>query len=402
MVSVAVPMSSGRLTRVERPAVQRGAQPGGQAFWAGQGVGGQAEQGPPQPVACLRAEWSRDRAAAGAPAAGAVEAGAAGRARLRKLTRTGGPAGAGSGLAPRVGLAGSGLVTGAVGEQERAGQPVQGGPVHVPGHHRHHRGITRRRLRLRAGDPPRLRHPPGRPGSLGRRPARQPPQLGQRHMQQHLSRLPRTPRHHPGPDQPPARLLQRIMAALRTGAGILRPGLPAQRLQHRGQGGGTPRGQVSLGTASATEGDPQPEPPVPEPVLGRVDAAITAAPLIHLPGQAAERGQARAAPGRRDQDFIGVAEVLRRQPVGPVAQVPRPRGGQIPGGQRPGDRRMGRQSPSLAHRSRGGSGGDPALPLQPGARRAMAVIFEPALNRERAKHPGPRGGVLGLRPGQGP
>ena len=56
-------------------------------------------------------------------------------------------------------------------------------------------------------------------------PRRGAPQLGQGQVHQHLGRLPGPRRDHPGPDQPPAGFLQGVMAALRTGPGVLRAGL---------------------------------------------------------------------------------------------------------------------------------------------------------------------------------
>jgi hypothetical protein len=169
----------GQADRCQRPTVQGSAQPRGQPVRAGQGIGGQAEQRLPQPTSAARAAVL------------------------------------------------GGVAADAVGEQERVGEPIQGGPVHVPGHHRHHGGVTQRRLGFRAGQPAGLGGPRGRPGILGRRSAGRAPQLRQRQVHQHLRRLPRPGRYHPGPDQPPACLLQSVVTPLRTGADVFGPGLLA-------------------------------------------------------------------------------------------------------------------------------------------------------------------------------
>ena len=258
MVSVAAPMSSGRLTVVSgcrpgrraagrrarrgrrgcrrRGRAGRGAAGRGWRVRAGRWAGGAdagAGRGAGRPVPPGR---QAGRGQARGPGrrcrmAGAARAGTAGwpgpgLARLARATA------AGSAGAVRAGGL-RGMAADAAAQQEGLGELVQGGPVHVPGHHRHHRRITQGGVGLRAGQPARLGRPRGRPGILGRRTARGAPQLGQAQVHQHLRRLPGPRRDHPGPDQPPARLLQRVMTALPGSPGILRPGLLPQRLQHR-------------------------------------------------------------------------------------------------------------------------------------------------------------------------
>ena len=235
MVSVAAPMSRGRLVVVSgvpsRAARSRAASPSG-----------------PERVSAARpsrARRSRSRVAGlSEPPGPARAAGAcAGPARspvrrwLRRAGLTGpGPAAgqgrraagrraAGSTGAVRAGGV-AGVAADAVGEQEGLGELVQGGPVHVPGHHRHHRRIAQRGVCFRAGQPARLGGPRGRPGILGRRGARGAPQLGQGQVHQHLGRLPGPGRDHPGADQPPAGFLQRVMTALRRRSGCP-PGRPS-------------------------------------------------------------------------------------------------------------------------------------------------------------------------------
>ena len=79
-----------------------------------------------------------------------------------------------------------------------------------------------------------LRPDPRRPLLQQRRAALQPHQVGQGDVHHGLNRLPGPLRQQPGADQPPHRLLQSVMAALRLAPGILRPGRGRQRIQHRG------------------------------------------------------------------------------------------------------------------------------------------------------------------------
>src|SRR5262249_28299845 len=133
----------------ERGAVQGGAEPGGQPAGAGEGVGGEGEQRPAQPVAGGRAERlapGGGRRAGWCPAAGGGAA--AGAAGPRGVLGTGllSAIGGGAGAAAHGlgwGVAGTGGVRRAGAGQERVDEPVQGGPVHVAGDHRYHGGVAR-------------------------------------------------------------------------------------------------------------------------------------------------------------------------------------------------------------------------------------------------------------------
>ena len=156
---------------------------------------------------------------------------------------------------------------------------------------------------------------------------------------------------HPDGDQPPARLLQRVVLALALGPQILRARPLAQRVQHRLQRRGALRGQVPVQLPGAAEGGVQPHPPVREPVIAVVVGPAQPAP--HLLGQRAQVGQRpRRRPPRASRIYIRVRRVLLGQQVGPVADLPRPRRRELPGGQRPADRRMRRQPAHPAHRPR--------------------------------------------------
>src|SRR5262249_23083490 len=123
--------------RSQWPLVQSRAEPGGQPPGAGQGVRGQAQQRPAQPV-------PRGRAERRAPGAGRVaRGGAAGRgARL-------GAGGGGCRAAAGPGAGASGARTGrrAGGDgQEDVREVVQGGPVHVAGNDGDDGGVADGRL----------------------------------------------------------------------------------------------------------------------------------------------------------------------------------------------------------------------------------------------------------------
>src|SRR5215831_8837474 len=197
------------------------------------------------------------------------------------------------------------------------------------------------------------------------------------------------------------RLLQRVMPPLRRGPDIFGAGLLPSAASTRGQRRRAPRGQVPLGPARAAEGDPQPQVTAAESVIW-VITAVAAAALVHLLGQAAQPRQVRAAAGRAGQDLIGVPALRLGQPAGPCADQPGPRRRQLPCGQRLPDHRVRGQPPGPADRTGGGTGGDPGLPPQPGPRRAVPVVLEPALPGERRQHPAPGAGVLGLRALQRP
>src|SRR5262249_45817776 len=95
----------------QQPAVEGGAQPRGQPVRTGQGVGGQAEQRPPQPVPRGGAERTvRVWRCAGRPA-GARTPALTAAVRAGALTRPGGLADT-SRLADTAGLAGNTLIAG--------------------------------------------------------------------------------------------------------------------------------------------------------------------------------------------------------------------------------------------------------------------------------------------------
>ena len=112
-------------------------------------------------------------------------------------------------------------------------------------------------------------------------------------------------RQHPRGDQAPACLFQRVVAALRGGAGVFGPGLFPQRLQHRRQGGGAPRRQVTGEPSRPGKGDIEPQASVVEPVIAGV-IPVGVRTLVHLFGQACQVSQVRAASRRCGQDLVRV------------------------------------------------------------------------------------------------
>ena len=202
-------------------------------------------------------------------------------------------------------------------------------------------------------------------------------------------------------DQPPAGFLDRVMAALGGGAGIFRPGLLPERVQHHAEGGGAAGGQVPLQPPGAAERGAQPHRPLLEPVLAGVRAGAGA--FEHFPGQPGQVMLIRAAQHRGQQDAVRVRPQIFGELIGPVADQPGQRDRQLPGGQRGGDHRVGGQPPRPPGRGPGGGAGDAGDRAQPGGGAVLAVGLIPVLGGERGKDRRPGGGVLGFggfQPGQ--
>ena len=159
----------------------------------------------------------------------------------------------------------------------------------------------------------------------------QPHQVGQGDVHHGLNRLPGPLRQQPGGDQPPHRLLQRVMAALRLAPGILRPGRGRQRIQHRAHDRGALRGQVPGQHPGAPERGLQPHGPVLERLILASWPSLLVLVLVlgpgqgagvDLPGQPGQVRHIRAARRRPQQDRIRVLLALQRQLVGPAADGP--------------------------------------------------------------------------------
>ena len=170
------------------------------------------------------------------PAAGGV---AAGRAAL-----AGGlPVAAAACLAAVA--VGGGVVVGVQG-QPGGGEVVQGLPVDLAGHHRGEDRITRGGFGGRAGQVHRSGAGRGAGGGPGAFQDGAAAQVVQVHVDGQVRGLAVPAGDHLPGDQPPACFLDRVVAALGRGAGIFRPGLLPERVQHHRQSGGAGGGQVTL------------------------------------------------------------------------------------------------------------------------------------------------------------
>ncbi len=219
-------------------------------------------------------------------------------------------------------------------------------------------------------------------------------------MELDLGGLPGPVGNHPGRDQPPARLEQRIVVTLPDRAGVLGAGLLPQGVQDGPQRLGGVPGQVTVQAARAAEPGPQPDLPVLEPRLPAVIIGAQAA--ADLGGQGLQVIQFRAAGGRGQQDQVRVVTGGHRQRVGPVTDLSRPRRRHRPGGQGVTHGPVGVEAPHPGHGGGGGRAGDPGLPPQPRPRRPATVISEPGLRVERRQHRRPGSHLHRRRPLQAP
>ncbi len=123
-------------------------------------------------------------------------------------------------------------------------------------------------------------------------------------MQLQPDRLPGPLGQAPRAEQPPARLLERVVVALLHGAGVLGTHLLAQGVQHRLQRGGAPGGQVPGDPPGAAEGGVELQAAVQEPVIAVLIGAGYPAP--DLLRQLRQAGQVRAAGRRGQQDRVRI------------------------------------------------------------------------------------------------
>ncbi len=226
MVSVAAPTSGGRLTEAS------GRWPGPARRWAAR------PPGPDRVPAARAGRALRSRGARGQRYAGTAVRGDSGTrasgARVGQVhppqvqprARPAGgrfcwPAGGGRWLGGAAGLR-------PVAGQEQVHQLVQGGGADVAGDDGHDGRIARGGFSFGPGEQAVLAAGGGPPGGLGAGAAGQVAQLAQSQVHQDLGRLPGPAGHHAGGDQPPARLTQRVVAALRRGPGVFGAGLFAQ------------------------------------------------------------------------------------------------------------------------------------------------------------------------------
>ena len=120
---------------------------------------------------------------------------------------------------------------------------------------------------------------------------------------------------HPGADQELAGLLQSIVVTLVLGAAVFLAALLAQRVEHRGDGGGAFGGQVTADHAGSAERGAEPHEAVVEAVF-----VVFVRPLLAplLDGQPGDRRQVilvGAASDRLQEDLVGLlAHRLRELP----------------------------------------------------------------------------------------
>ena len=213
-------------------------------------------------------------------------------------------------------------------------------------------------------------------------------QLVQIELQLQLDGLPGPLRQAPGGQQPPARLFEGVVLALRDAAGVLGAHLLAERGEDVLQRRGAPAGQVTGDPAGAAQGGVQPQAAVGEPVIAvLIGAGGPAADLLRQRGQP---GQVNPSGRGCGQDHVRVAPGPGRELVGPVGDLPGPRHRQPAARQRLSDRRVIGQPPHPAHRGPRRGSRRAGLPGQPRPRGPLTVVLEPALRREPRQH---------LRPG---
>ena len=178
-----------------------------------------------------------------------------------------------------------------------------------------------RRVTVRAG--PGRRPPPTPPRAAG--PAVQAAELIQAHVQLDLGGLPGPVRHAPGGDQPPARLLQRVVTALPHRPGVLGPGLLPQRVQHRAQRRGALRRQVPGQLPALTERHIQADRPVPEPVVPSVSGRAVRRRISSASAARSSRSAPPAAAasrsGRRRRGARRAAGRSTRRSSGPTTRI---------------------------------------------------------------------------------
>ncbi len=138
------------------------------------------------------------------------------------------------------------------------------------------------------------------------------------------------------------------MVTLSLGPGVLGAGLLAECLKHCGEGSRGLRRELAVELRSAS-----PVPGKPDPAVGEVVIAVAVGLgglALHFLGEAGQVGQVSSGRGGVEQDYIGVLTVLLRQPVGPLADLARPRHRNGAGRQFAVHGRVSREAPRPADR----------------------------------------------------
>ena len=134
-------------------------------------------------------------------------------------------------------------------------------------------------------------------------------QVGERHVDQGLDRLPGPLRQQAGGQQPLHRLGQRVVVALRPGPQVPGPGRGRQGVQDGLDHGGALGGQVAAQDPGAVQGGVQEQRPVQAPGPGRRGPAGRSG--TGSPRRSGQRPQVRPGPGRGDEDLLGLGRGTR-------------------------------------------------------------------------------------------
>ena len=155
------------------------------------------------------------------------------------------------------------------------------------------------------------------------------------------------------------------------------PRIPAQiralaRVRHR------TKGKLAVLEGHLDPGDPR------RPVGSQGGDRLVPVPVEELPHASCEL-RFRALDVQQNRVRVGVT--LFGQPVGPLAQRPGPRRGQLPGRERGGDQRMRGQPPGPFNGRTSGAAGDVGDGPQPGRRPRRAPLSPIRIRLEKQHHP---------------
>ena len=205
---------------------------------------------------------------------------------------------------------------------------------------------------------------------------------------------------HPGRGQAGHCFFERVVLALRHGAGVFGAARLGQRAEHRFGDRGAPRVQFPVDPAGAPEGAGQPQAAVFESVLILIGPGMLTVQFFRDAGQVSP---GRAVPGGGEQFSVGVVADIVRQRAGPVHDVLRPRHRDRGVAERGGYQRVTGQPVHPRHFRGGGPVSGGGLPGKPHPRGPVPVPGQPAARHaERRQNPGMHGRLLGLSHRQRP
>ena len=149
-------------------------------------------------------------------------------------------------------------------------------------------------------------------------------ELGEVDVDQGLDRLPGPLGQQIRGQQPPHRLPQRVMIALRPGPQVPAARRGRQRIQHRLHHRRALRGQIPADHPGPLERRVKRHAPVQVPVV-LILGVRRRGPVPDLRADRGQRPQVRPGPGRRHQELLGLVPVLRGDGAGPPGQLQRHR-----------------------------------------------------------------------------